>query len=291
MVYPFNDTCFFGKVGDIKTVTTQFGVHLVKIVGKGPETRKVTVSSLERVVEPSQNTFDGFYRTASEFAGKNRTFDQFKAAVTTQSLVKRVSPALKETEKNIPGLENARRIIRWAYNDAEKNEVSDVFDLEGKFIVAVLTEVKEKGIATLDQVKDLVTTEVRKEKKAKIIADKFNASMKNASTLDAIAKTMELKLDTANNVTFSATSIPQVGFEPALIVASVVKPKGKISEPITGKNGVFVVYVDNKISTPVKDTKNETSMLNSQIQSRVDYEVYEALKKAADIKDYRIKFF
>jgi hypothetical protein len=34
MVKPFEDACFNGKVGDIQVITTQFGVHLVKINGK-----------------------------------------------------------------------------------------------------------------------------------------------------------------------------------------------------------------------------------------------------------------
>ena len=64
-----------------------------------------------------------------------------------------------------------------------------------------------------------------------------------------------------------------------------------MSAPTKGKNGVFVVYINNKTSNEVKDTKMESNMLNSTIQSRVDYEVYEALKKASEIKDKRIKFF
>ena len=291
MAYPFNDTCFLGKVGDIKTVTTQFGVHLVKIVGRGVESRKVVVSTLERVVEPSQTTFDSYYKSASEFAGKNRTQESFNSSITAQSLVKRVSPALKETDKQIPGLENPREIIRWAYNDAEKGEVSNVFDLNGKYVVAVLTEVKEKGTAPMEQVKDLITAEVRKDKKAKMLTDKFNASLKTAKTVEAIASSLNLKVDTVNGVTFASNSMPMVGFEPALIVGSVVFPKGKISQPTKGKNGVFVLYIDNKTITPVKDTKPEADMLSNGVQSRVDYEVYEALKKAAEIKDYRIKYF
>lgn len=291
MVSPFNDTCFFGKVGDVKTVTTQFGVHLVKIVGRGVESRKVLVSTLERVVEPSQTTFDSFYKSASEFAGKNRTQQSFNSSITAQSLVKRVSPALKETDKQIPGLENPREIIRWAYNDAEKGEVSNVFDLNGKYVVAVLTEVKEKGTAPMEQVKDLITAEVRKDKKAKMLTDKFSASMKTAKTIEELASSLKLKADTVNGVTFASNSMPMVGFEPALIVGSVVLPKQKISQPLKGKNGVFVLYIENKTITPVKDTKPEADMLSNGVQSRVDYEVYEALKKAAEIKDYRIKYF
>ena len=38
---------------------------------------------------------------------------------------------------HIAGVENARQIIRWSFNeDVEEGTVSDVFDLDGMFLVA-----------------------------------------------------------------------------------------------------------------------------------------------------------
>ncbi|HBF88384.1 MAG TPA: hypothetical protein DDX39_07040 [Bacteroidales bacterium] len=291
MVAPFNDSCFFAKVGDIKTAVTQFGVHLIKVEGKGPETKKVQVAVLERVVAPSQKTYDVFYGEASQFAGLNNTYDKFDKAINEKALAKRVTPPLKETDKTIAGLEAPREIVRWAYNTATKGSVSDVFELGNKFVVATLTEVKEKGIAPFEQIKEELTVEVKKEKKAKTIIDKFNSAMTTSKNIQDIAANLGLRVDTAENVSFSSFSMPGIGVEPKVIVNAVELEKDKLSAPVQGNTGVYLLHVFGKTENTETETKAEAARLTSGTQSRVDYEVYEALKKVADIKDYRIKFF
>jgi peptidylprolyl isomerase/peptidyl-prolyl cis-trans isomerase D len=67
---------------------------------------------------------------------------------------------------------------------------------------------------------------------------------------------------------------------------------GDISSPIKGDQGVYVVYLDSKSEAPAQtEFGANTSILNSSLSSRVDYEVFEALKEKADITDNRSKFF
>lgn len=289
MVHPFNDSCFFAKVGDIKVAVTQFGVHLIKVEEKAPEVKKVRIAIVERVVEPSQKTYDSYYGKASEFAGLNSTYDKFDKAVNEQGLAKRVA-SVKETDKNIAGLESPREIIRWAYNKANKGDISDVFELGDKFVVAALVDVKEKGIAPMEQIKEDIEKEVIKEKKAKIIIDKFNAAVGSSKSIEAAATALGLNVETADNVTLSAVSMPGVGIEPKLIASVLGNEKEKLSAPIQGNNGVYLIYVISKTENTETDFSKERERLATGVQSRVDYEVYDALKKAAEIKDYRIKF-
>ena len=45
MVKPFNDSCFYGKTGDVKLVLSQFGFHILKIEAQSRPTKKVKIST------------------------------------------------------------------------------------------------------------------------------------------------------------------------------------------------------------------------------------------------------
>ena len=72
---------------------------------------------------------------------------------------------------------------------------------------------------------------------------------------------------------------------------SALKAKS-LSKPITGKEGVVVVFVDTKTDAPAqKDYKSQQTQELTQLGSRVDYEVYDALKKNANVEEHLVKFY
>ena len=173
MVGPFNEAVLVTKEGDLVMVETMFGYHVIKVTGKKDPVKKVRVAIVKRAVEPSSKTFQDIYAQASTFAGENNTRDKFETAVTNLGLNKRTATYLREMGNSIPGIENPREIIRWAYYEGIKlGEVSPVFDVGGSYVVAVLTAVREKGIMPLDQMKENLKTFVMNEKKAEVIKEK-----------------------------------------------------------------------------------------------------------------------
>jgi len=65
--------------------------------------------------------------------------------------------------------------------------------------------------------------------------------------------------------------------------------KGKISDPIAGQNGVYIVKVENiaaRAAAPT-DPNNIKGMLNNTIKNAGGRISNELLKKVADIKDNR----
>lgn len=290
MVAPFNDSCFFAKKGDIKTAVTQFGVHLIKVYDKGAESKRLQVAFLDRVVEPSQRTYDQFYSKASEFSGVNNTKDKFELAVKEKELNKKLGSYLKEDTKTISGLESPRELVRWAFQ-ANKGDVSKVFEFGNRYVVALLTEVREKGYAPLELVKSEVETNVKKKKKAEQLIAKFNSSLTPNITLEDIAVKLNTTVMNAEYISFNSGNVPGVGFENDVIVNAFHLEKDKISKPIEGNNGVFVIKVTEKLPLAELNIGAEKDRLTQGLQSRVDYQAFEALKKAANIEDKRIKFF
>lgn len=286
MVKPFNDACFEGNIGDLPVVTSQFGVHLIEILDKTKPVKKALVAIVDRKIEPGKKTVEEAYNKASAFSINNNTAEKFKSEGNVLGI--RQADNLKEGDKLIGGLDNPREIIRWAYTK-EAGDVSQVFELGEKFVVAHLTDIKEEGTLPLESVKDMVKSELIKEKKA----EQFISQMKGFSNVDELARSFNAKVETATDITFASNAIPGIGPEKELIGKVFTLKQGDMSLPIKGTKGVFVVVIDNitEASTQGADLKPNTEQLSRNVQSRVDYEVFNAMQKSANIKDNRGKFY
>jgi len=288
MVKEFEDSVFMAKKGDIITTTSQFGIHVVEVEDKGPETKKVQVATIVRNVEPSDATRQVYYAKASRFAGENNTSEKFNAAIDKEGMTKRIASNLKKMDKTIAGLESPREVIKWAYT-AEKGDISPVFELGDKFVVAELTKVVEKGPAPLEDVENEIKVAVVKEIKGQKLIEKFTQA--NAKTLEEYSSKLNLPLQNAENVVFSAYTIPGAGIEPEVIATATTIQPNIMSQPIAGNNGVFVLQVISTDTVGTATIESEQMKLSRDVIYRVDYQAYDALKKAANINDERSKFF
>lgn len=289
MVPTFNDACFNGKKGDMPIVTSQFGIHLIEILDKSAGSKQVQVLTLERKIEPSQRTYDAAYNKANEFASKNSTGEAFDSAIVKQGLNKRIADNIRENDKNIPGLDQPRELVRWAYT-AKKGELSKIFTFGDKYVMAHLVGIKEKGTLPLDEVKDAVTVEARKIKKAQMLLDKFNAA--GSGDVDAIAQKLNVTATDADNVNFANSYIPGMGNEPAMVGTIFAMKAGQTSKAIKGENSVAVIMVKSFTTPPATtDFSANIKQLQDQRKSRSDYEVQNTLKEKANIADNRAKFY
>ncbi len=289
MVKEFNDACFDGKVGDMPIVTSQFGVHLIEITAKGPSTRQIQVAYLQRKIEPSQKTYDQLYNKASEFAIKNTTGEAFDSSIVKQGLNKRIADNIRENDKNVPGLEQPRELVRWAYA-AKKNDVSKVFTFGDKYVIAHLTDIKDKGYLPLDYVKEQVTAEVRKIKKGELLAEKITNA--GGGSIDAIAQKLNVTAADADNINFTNGYAAGIGNEPKVIGAIFSTKPNQLTKPIIGDNGVTIVLVKSiNEGVTTKDFSANIKQITDQRKSRSDYELFNALKEKANIEDNRGKFY
>ncbi|MES2138774.1 MAG: SurA N-terminal domain-containing protein [Bacteroidota bacterium] len=290
-VEPFKNAGLDNKKGAIVIVESQFGYHIMEVLDTKGSQKKVQVATIERKLEPSNKTMQAAFLKASEFAGKNNTEELFQKAVVDNKLNKRVVESIKESDKTIAGIESPRPLIRWAYEN-KKGAVSEPLEFGNKFVVAVLTGIKEKGVAPIDQVKEDLTAKVVKEKKAALFIAEFNTASGAGTSIDALATKMKLNLGEAKQINFNTASIPGAGNQPAVIGAvSALKAKAT-SKPLVGTDGVYAVYAEAVTEAPVqKDYKAQQAAALMQLQPRVDYEVYDALKTNANITERLFTFY
>lgn len=286
MVTEFNEACFTGRKGEVQKIVTQFGVHLVEITDKGRSSQKVKLAHLDRNVVPSNQTYQLIFNEAGKFAAENITADQFNTSATTNNLSKRIADNLQETTNSIAGLENPRALVRWAYQ-AQVGQVSDVFELGDKFVVALLTDVNEEGMRELDDVRDEVANIIRDQKRSEMLEEQ----LQGATSLDNLAADYGITVKTAEGLSFNNNQVNGIGSEPVFVGAAFATQEGGVSSPITGKSSVFVLRVDNVISAPEGDATSLKQQLVSSLQSRSRYQAYQALQKLADVQDNRANFY
>src|SRR5450759_1895795 len=67
MVVPFNNACFTGKKGEIKTAETTFGIHIIEILAQSKETRKYNIGYIDRKIMPGSLTNQKAYSEAVSY--------------------------------------------------------------------------------------------------------------------------------------------------------------------------------------------------------------------------------
>ena len=285
------ESLFSMQKGEVSSMESGQGfVFVIQVTERGREVKKVQIATLQHDILPSTRTDQIIYSQASKFAIENRTEKQFDETAAAQNLSKRAATYLGENDRQIPGLLSARQIVRWAY-DAKRGEVSDVFSVDNSYVVAILKNIRKKGIAPINQVVAEIDLSVRREKMASLISAQLSEAAQNAQSFDELARNLNLSVESATGVSFSAFSIPGAGIEPLLIAATASMSEGAISQPVEGINGVYL-FVVTQITEP-EETGAEIARerLNITYINRSMSEAVQALRKAADVKDWRSNFY
>ncbi len=291
MVPEFNEAVVKTKVGHFTIAKSQFGYHVIKVIGKKDFSRKVKVALVAQDIIASNATYQNIFAKASKIASEAHNQKAFEAMAKKDHLQLRIMPRMYETTYYIPGLENSRSIVRWAFKSStDIGVVSNVFDLEGQYAVVVLTKEFKAGIPSLENVKDELKPFVINKVKGRYLANEMKAFNGN---LNKIAGAVNAKKQSMVNLTFNTRNIVGFGMEDKVIGTVFGMKDGSISQPIVGNAATFLVKLDALHKAGKLTNYNAfLSSYYSAFRQRVkqDYP-YIALKDASDIVDNRITFY
>lgn len=298
MVQPFNDAAFNSKRNEVKVILTQFGAHVIQVTNMSNAVKKVQLAILDRKVEASQATTQAAYARARTFAGNNMAKADFLKNSAAENLSRRTA-LLKRDTKLVPGLENSRELVRSAYKteDSEtlllNHDGSAVFEFGNKFVVAVLSVIKEEGMSTVQENLATIKREVRRDKKAEMIIAEMKKNSVGAQSLLSVAQKENLEVKTATGISFQSFQIPGAGIEPNVISTAAMVEKGKLSSPVKGNQGVYMLLVTNETTDEVTETTVDAfkTRLEQGYQYRTNYQAFQALRENADVVDKRYKFY
>ncbi len=288
------DSAIKAETGAIKQVQAQDGFHIIEVLERGNLVEKVQVATLGRNLEPSSETYQDVYSNASRFAGQNPNYQEFLKAVEEKGMTKRIANNIQINARQIPGLQNARPLIRGAFNTKEEQIIQSnnnpIFEINDKFIIGYVTEIRKEGFAKFEDVKEDIRINVEEQKKAEKIAEEMKKELENTGTLENYANRHSVRLQRASNISYNSFQIPGAGSEPGVIATAVVMEQEQVSEPIKGNNGVYAIQVTN-----VTENQQSPELIKQRelqnLQRIATFEAYNALKEAADIEDKRYKFY
>lgn len=290
----FNDAIINGNVGDFSVVETPNGYHILHITGKTTPVKKVMAAIISLPIEASSATVKAIFAEANNFVVKNRTLDQFNEAVKKDGLQKRTSEYTDALTASVPGVSNSRELVRWAFNEKIKEgEVcSDVFEIDNKYIVAVVREIRKDGLISFHKIKEIPQVEfrVKNEKRAEMVMTKIKDAQ--CSKLEDFAAKFNLRVDTVSGITFYANSLGGYGYEPEVIGGVFGSKQNVLSKPLKGNAGVFIVNVTNinRMENPENIEFVKTQM-SSSFQNGMTASIRTALEKLGNIVDNRELYF
>lgn len=273
-------------------VETEYGYHIVKVTE--PKTKQsYKIAAITRSLEPSETTRDAAYAVADELAGTSGNTEEFRKNVeANKSLVKEEAAHIGKNQVLVNNLTSARELVRWAYaKDTDIGDVSPVYEINDQFVVATLTGKRDKGYASVEDVREELTAAVRDELKAKQILDKLKGQQGSVDQM-AAAYGPDAIVRTADNVTLASNSIPGIGVEPVAVGKAFGLKPGSRTTPFEGEAGVLVVELTSLNPAPeIDDFSNVKQQILTTRAGRAETRAFEALREKADIKDNRVRFF
>lgn len=279
----YKDFVFANPVGKIGIAETEFGYHIINITDKQDAIRLATVA---QKIEPSEATSNDLYTKATQFEMDAQSKD---FAATAKAAKLTVNPAIKAKamDEAFGAAGNQRQIIKWAYTsdtnvgDVKRFEVVNVGN-----VIARLKKINEKGLMTVEDAKPMVEGIIKNKKKA----EKIIAKMKG-TTLEAIASSNATTVQNAPAASVENSVLANVGAEPKVVGAAFGTAVNKVSAPVEGNSGVYVVKTKSVTKAPklpkYDDYVNKVKAANAQAAGRV----FPALKNDAKIDDNRLEFY
>lgn len=295
MVKPFSNFCFNNKPGSIKLVPSAFGFHIIEVLTHGDKSEAIELVTISREVEVSNETYNISYDEASRFASNITSIEEFRKKAEENSYLVRPVTDIAKFQENVSGIAgNGRDIVKWTYKEETKIGDIQLFQqntLVSTFAVTILSKINSEGIADLSSVEAEVKKAVILEKKAEILTKKINDAMASATDINTLASALNTAVKD-QVVNFSGAVISGYGTEPKVVGAlSSVEPD-KLSQPVVGIKGVFVVMAASQVPpAQLPDYTTEQTKLMNNIKPTIRAGIFTSLKDAAKIKDRRASFY
>ena len=292
MVAEFNDFTFNKSVGEKAVVKTQFGYHVIDILAQSNFKPAYKIAFLAKPILSSDETINAASLASSKAAAqKNAKSLNDYAAKNGLSLVE-FPTTLKENDFTVGSMQDARSLVRWSF-EAKQGDVSEPIVIGDDFVVATVNKIYKEG--TQDAATSRVGAEaiVRNRKKAELITAKLGATP-TLETAAAAYNKQVLSAGADSTITMAGRIINGIGAEPKVIGAAFNKEyTTKASLPIIGTSGVYLVKVlgvQQKAESSANEKAAQTTARFAAIRQQTN-NWFEALRKQADIKDTRAKFF
>mgnify|MGYP003206037532 FL=1 len=263
---------------------------ILQVMNKKAMKDKYKVAVIKCPVEFSKETYNNAYNKFSQFVAQNTTIENLEknAEEAGYSLTPRSN--FRSDEHYVGGVKSTREALKWVF-DAKPGEVSPLYECgeNDHLLVVALEAINPAGYVNINKVSDMLRSEVLRNKKA----EQIMGQMKGFNSLTQVKGMKDAISDTVKHVTFNAPAFISVtrASEPAISAYASKTELNKVSAPIKGNAGVYMIQVYNQEKSAEKfDAKKEETALSNMAARYAGQCIYE-LRDKAEIVDQRYLFF
>lgn len=278
--------------GSTGVVETQFGYHIINIQDKKQGAMSYKVAHLVKAIKPSDATENEVDKKARRFIQQvqGKSFNDY-ANIAKKNQYQFSNPKIvKRFDGILEGLgtDKDAEIISWAFNKKRTKGDTELFVVEGTGdrIVAYLNGKQEEELADPESLREQLEPIVKNQLAAKKIIEKINSA--KVSNLEQVAKLFGISKQSAQvNI---LNPVLGISMEPKVAGAAFGVAKDKVSQPIEGISGVYMIAKKQESTNKQPgDVKQITESIKGQNTQMFGQQYFQSLQKNAEIKDYRIE--
>ena len=285
---PGFESTLTAAVGKPFIVKTMYGNHIVVVSRRSAPIAKKKVAVLEKAAYASSETHNVIYAEAKKLAimagGK---YDNYKAAVDSLGVYSQKRNKVSRSNTRYGSAEDAgKAVARWAF-EAKPGKVSDVIEIGGYYIVAAVTGAREDGYTPVSEVSEGIRNTLYTRKLHDKVKAEVAEKIAGKATLAEVSEALGVSISSEKEASLATG---RGAFEPALAGAVLVAKEGELSGPVAGNRSVYVFVATNRQEQSFytrEDAQTEAKQ-KAQYCTRLFEPV---MSKAADVKDYRAKFY
>lgn len=264
---------------------------ILQVMNKKSMQTKYKVAVVKREVEFIKETYNAAYNKFSQFVAQNTTIDSMvkNAEESGYTLMPRTD--LSSAEHYVGGVRSTREALKWIFA-AKPGEVSPLYECgeNDHLMVVALDKIHEAGYRDINSVAEMLRAEIRRDKKA----EKIMEEMKKYNSIAQVKGMKDAVSDSVKHVTFSAPAYISVtrSSEPVIGAVAAKTAANKVSAPIKGNGGVYMIQVYAKEKGSEKfDAKQEETTLTNMAVRIAGNQLINDLYQKAKVVDQRYLFF
>ena len=264
---------------------------ILQVMNKKQMQNKYKVAIVKCPVEFSKETYNNTYNKFSQFVAQSTTIEALEKNAEENGYTVLPRMNFRSDEHYVGGVKSTREALKWVF-DAKEGEVSPLYECgeNDHLMVVALETINPAGYTNINQVSDMLRSEIIRDKKA----EKIMAEMKGFNTLAQVKGMKDAVSDSVKHVTFSAPAYISVtrASEPVISAVASKTAVNATSAPIKGNAGVYMIQVYNKNkNAETLDSKAEQATLVNMISRYAPQQCIYELREKNEIVDKRYLFF
>ena len=278
-------------VNEFKNLEFSQGNIVMQVTARKAMIDKYDVAVIKHSIDFTKGTYSDAYNKFSQYVSENKTLADLEKNAAKFGFTVQERKDMFNSEHNVAGVRATREAMKWIF-DAKEGEVSPLYECgnNDNLLVVALTKIHPVGYRDLDAVKDMVKSEVLRDKKFEQIKAKL-AGVKDIAS----AKAKGAVIDSVNQISFPAPVFVQStgASEPALSGAVASVKEGAFSQNVVkGNGGAYLFQVLKKSNR--EGVKFDDATMEAQLRQRAQQAAsrfMQELYQKSNVVDNRYLFF